>query len=545
MEIFGNIFAGLGLFFIGVKLISGNLKHMTGRRFRRMIEHATGNPLSAMLAGTGAGALTQSTSAVTFVVVSMVAAGLTTVAGALPVVGWANVGTSALVLVATLDIHLVTLFLLGIVGASYYFGLNEDDRFGHGIGAALGLGLLLLGLWLVKNGAAPVKDVGWVADALTFSSRFLLLELLIGVALAVVMQSSATVSVLAVTFYGLGLLEMEQAVLTVIGASVGSGLSILLVSGNLRGTPRQLVYAQAALKFLGAMMVMPFLLVEHYTDVPGVLALLGALADTPANQLAIGYTFLQIVSALVGVVAGPWLCRICERLAPVSPEEGLGRPQFLYPRALDEADTALVLLGQEQGRLLHRIPLMLDSLRPAESSPDYLPVATWQSVNAELSNNCRSFILALLGRGQEREVLEQVVNMRSRNELILHLSDGLTELVDTLQVPLGSAAARRTRVNLVEGLHLLLSTLDDASAGSGEDIALLKALAHDRAALMERVRGDLVCGDIDGESQAALLHATSLFERLVWLVQRLAMLLERDLSNMTEARVAAERECAF
>lgn len=529
MEIFGNIFAGLGLFFVGVKLISGNLKHMTGRRFRLMIERATQHPAAAMLVGTGAGALTQSTSAVTFIVVSMITAGLTTVKRALPVVGWANVGTSALVMVATLDIHMVTLFLLGIVGSSYYFGFNDDERFRHGIGSVLGLGLLFLGLWLVKTGAAPVKDVQWVADVLSFSSRFLLLELLIGVGLAVVVQSSATVSVLAVTFYGVGLLSLEQSVLTVIGASVGSGVSVLIMSGNLRGTPKQLVLAQVGLKFLGALVVLPFFLLEHYADTPGVLALLGAIADSPSTQLALGYALLQVVSALVGVWGSGWICAICERLAPEAIDEGLGRPKFLYPKALDEADTALALLEQEQARLLNRIPLMLDALRPDESSPDFLPASTWKTVNAELSNSCRGFILELLRRGQEREVLERVVNMRSRNELVLHLSDGLAEFAETLTSSGGNAAVQRTQRNLIEGLHVVLLTLDDACRGGAEDIALLRALAHDRSALMERVRGDLLGGDIDAESQASLLHATSLFERLVWLVQRLAMLLERDL----------------
>lgn len=544
MEIFGTIFAGLGLFFVGVKLISGNLKQMTGKRFRILIERATKNPLSAMLVGTGAGAVTQSTSAVTFIVVSMVTAGLTTVTRALPVVAWANVGTSALVLVATLDIHLVTLILLGAVGTSYYLGLNDDERFRHVVGAVLGVGLLFLGLWLIKTGAAPVKDVAWVGQILRFSSQFLLLQLLIGAGLAVVVQSSATVSVLAVTFFGVGLLGIDQAVLTVIGASVGSGLSVLIMSGNLRGTPKQLVLAQVGLKFLGALVVLPLFLLEHYTGAPGVIWLLQALADTPSNQLAFGYTLLQVVSALAGVLSCQWLCRLAGRLAPEDPEEGLGRPKYLYQQALDEADTALELVSKEQARLLARIPLMLDALRPDESSVDFLPAKTWRQVNADLSNSCRAFVLELLSRGQEREILERVVNMRSRNELILHLSDGLAEFSETLEAPMGSSTAERTRRNLIEGMHLVLIALDDCSDGGEQEVMMLKALAHDRSALMERVRGDLVGGDIDGESQAALLHATSLFERLVWLVQRFAMLLERDLGNGTEGTQQARSEAA-
>ena len=76
MEIFIDIFAGLGLFFVGVKLIGSNLKQLSGRWFRRLIGGATRNTLSAALLGVLSGALTQSSSAITFISISMVTAGL-------------------------------------------------------------------------------------------------------------------------------------------------------------------------------------------------------------------------------------------------------------------------------------------------------------------------------------------------------------------------------------------------------------------------------------------------------------------------------------
>jgi phosphate:Na+ symporter len=60
MEISFDIFAGLGLFFVGIKLIGTNLKQLTGRWFRRMIAAATRNPIASALVGMLSGALTQS-----------------------------------------------------------------------------------------------------------------------------------------------------------------------------------------------------------------------------------------------------------------------------------------------------------------------------------------------------------------------------------------------------------------------------------------------------------------------------------------------------
>jgi phosphate:Na+ symporter len=49
VEIVADIAAGLGLFFIGVRLIGGNLRELSGRWFRRLIARATGNRLLAVL----------------------------------------------------------------------------------------------------------------------------------------------------------------------------------------------------------------------------------------------------------------------------------------------------------------------------------------------------------------------------------------------------------------------------------------------------------------------------------------------------------------
>src|SRR5258705_13447983 len=112
MEVFIDIFAGLGLFFVGIKLIGNNLKELSAGWFRRLIQVATRNTVSSALVGLLSGALTQSTSAITFISISMVTVGLIDVARVAPMVIWANVGTSALVFFAAIDIKFVILFLL-------------------------------------------------------------------------------------------------------------------------------------------------------------------------------------------------------------------------------------------------------------------------------------------------------------------------------------------------------------------------------------------------------------------------------------------------
>ena len=101
MEMVAELFSGLGLFFIGIRGIGSHMKQMTGRRFRSWVARATGNAFASSVVGVIAGIVTQSSNAVTFIVVSLVTSGMVVMRRALPVLAWANVGTSLLVFLAT------------------------------------------------------------------------------------------------------------------------------------------------------------------------------------------------------------------------------------------------------------------------------------------------------------------------------------------------------------------------------------------------------------------------------------------------------------
>ncbi len=76
---------------------------------------------------------------------------------------------------------------------------------------------------------------------------------------------------------------------------------------------------------------------------------------------------------------------------------------------------------------------------------------------------------------------------------------------------------------MTESLHLILTVLVEYARDAEHDDALLRELTADRSGLMEGIRAGLLRagGDADGHRQA-LLMATSLFERAVWLVRQVA-----------------------
>jgi len=147
---------GLGLFFLGLRLVGENLTRLSGGGLRNGISLTTRRPVLRMALGVAAGALMQSATAVTFICVSMVAAGLIGTSAASAIIIWCNVGLTALAFVATLDIHPAVAFVVG--GSGIVLGVVHAKSWQTVAGVLLGMGLILLGLQQMGAGAAPLKD---------------------------------------------------------------------------------------------------------------------------------------------------------------------------------------------------------------------------------------------------------------------------------------------------------------------------------------------------------------------------------------------------
>ncbi|WP_142847384.1 Na/Pi symporter [Telmatospirillum sp. J64-1] len=531
MDIVVEILGGLGLFFIGVKLIGANLQQMSGRRLRSAVARTTRRPAAAALIGTAAGALTQSTSAVTFVAVNMVTAGLIEARRSVPLVIWANVGTAALVMLATLNIHLMILALLGIVGALYYFGLDRSARWRHAVGALLGLALLFLGLDMVKASAAPLREMEEVRDVIAFTAGSGLLAFLAGAVLTLIAQSSATVSVVAVAMVSVGLLTSEQTVLLIYGAGVGSGLSIRLLGSNLSGTARQLVELQLINKLIGAAILVPLFLIEHSFGLPLLQTAVATLADNSAAQAAWHYLIYQLVAALaVSAITGP-LFRMVERWRPPTAAEELSRPQYLYEAALAEPETALDLVLREQGRLLGYLSDSLDTIRPEMAGRTATPHAALDKAGRALGAEIHAFIGAALAGGLVGHGLDKAIRAQNRMTLLSELQESVGELVmvlDRADIPKDLSPLAH---GLVESAHLVVETLrDEARAFDPVGHSLLLSLTADRSDMMDRIRKSMTTrtAALSPRDQDLLFTITTLFERVVWLVRRYAMQMDAN-----------------
>lgn len=525
---FISVAAGLGLFIIGIKGIASNMGQLAGRSVRDWLARSTDNYFSSAVVGMITGALTQSTNAVTIILMSLYKADLITVPQARPVLVWANVGTMVLVFAAAVDTHLFVLLIISAAGLCFYLDLDRSPRWRPMVSALFSFALLFLGLELMRQGSNDIRSSEWVGQFFAFSAQWTPLGFVVGIFLALVTQSSATVTVIAMAMASAGLMTLEGAMMTLYGASVGSGVSTYLIATSMKGKVRQLAILQVLVKALGVAVLLPLFVIEDYFGQPLLAHAIKAITPDPSLQIAIVYAVIQFVSVLAQEVLNKPLWPLIVLLSPPSAEDALSTPKYLYAQALDDPETALTLIDREQARVFSLLPLYIGKL-DAWSGTEPVPPRTAILPGAKsLLAAVDQFLKELADTGASRDVLELCANRQARNLMIGAVHEAMDELSVALSAAYGADELKALCSNLTEGLGALLLTAEEANRSLDPgDLAMLRDLTADRDSLVDAMRRRVIASEraLSASDQQMLYGITSLFERIIWLLRRYSTLL--------------------
>ncbi len=524
LELCALFLVGLSLFFHGVSGIRTNLQGLTSRRLRQQLARWARHPVLAGAWGFLFGAVTQSSTAVAFILASLVSGGLMPVARALPIVAWANLGTVVLVFFVSFNVHLAFLYVLGLTGVALAFGLGSP-RVRPVLTTLFCVGLLFFGLQLMKDAFAPLPRFAWFTDVAGFIHGSLLAVFVAGAMLRVLVQSSSGIAVIALALAHGGLLTPEQAAMMTFGTGAGVGLSVFLLSSNLRGVPRQIALYQALINAFAGVALGLLAGVERVTGWPLVFAATRALTSDPSLRLAFAFLFLQATAVAAALIGSRFAARWLEKLSPPTEEQDLARPRFLAEHALDDPESALELAEKEQLRLLGHLPPQLDTVRAETAARAMVPAETWHRATVVVSAEVQAFLHEVADRLSDHGTSERLLALERRQTLVLALDETVFNFVVTLrQLRLSGAAAGSLPESLVESLSaLVLTALDAVRSGEPDDAATLEGMTADRGAMLERMRRGVLSGPqpIDHQQKAHVFYLTSLFERAVWLLRQL------------------------
>lgn len=415
-----NLAGSIALLLWGTHMISSALLRGFGTPLRQWLGHNLNNRWMALLSGIGITGILQSSTAVSLMATSFTAAGTLGLAPALAVMLGANIGSTLVVQLLSVDVSILTPIVL--LAGLMVFRLRDDSRY-ESVGCALiGLGLMLLALRMLGSTLADVEGTPVFQLIMQSLDGDLLIALLVALILTWLCHSSVAVVLLIVSLAATGLLSGTTLVALVLGVNIGGALPSVINAGSSVG--RRLPLGNLLVRAVGALAVLPF------------AGLLAELKLEPSVLVVSLHSGFNLLLALVFIGLTDVLAKGLTHLLP-APERDVdpGMPHYLDEAGLEVANIGLSNAAREAlrmadmlsamlGRLVQlfhtSVPACADEVRRVDQSLDLLGAA----IRAYLADIGKEGI-SDSDADRSQEILLFVINLEHAADI---LSSSLTQL---------------------------------------------------------------------------------------------------------------------
>ena len=322
-----GLLGGLALFLYGMQMMSAGLEAAAGNRMKRILEKLTVNRFLGVLVGAGITAAIQSSSATTVMVVGFVNSGMMTLRQAVWIIMGANIGTTVTGLLIALDVGALAP-LLAFVGVALVVFLKKPIL--HHWGQIIaGLGVLFLGMGMMSDAMAPLRESEFFINLMTQMSNPLLGILVGMVFTAIIQSSSASVGILQ-TLASSGLIGLHSAAFILFGQNIGTCITAVLASIGTSRNAKRTTIIHLLFNVIGTVIFTTICILTPLTDLFESL-----LPTSPAGQIAALHTTFNITTTLLLLPFGTQLAKIAERILPDRASDNVNQRRLLYIKPVD------------------------------------------------------------------------------------------------------------------------------------------------------------------------------------------------------------------
>lgn len=354
-ELLFAIIPGIILFLYGIEQFSREVQVASGEYFRNLIQRLTKTPARGTAVGALVTAVVQSSTATTVISVGLVNAGVISFTASLGIIFGANLGTTmtsqlvALNLTAFAPLLILAGFLIGIIGGKYRV-------FGRPI---FYFGLVFFSLSLISSVMAPYRTDPQLIGLMGMMDT-VFLQLVFGLLLTTVFQSSSVTTGLVVVMSQNGLITPTIAIPILLGANLGTTTTALLVTIRMNTSAKRVAVAHFLFNFLGVLIFLP--IIGPFT------VFVVSLGGGPAQQVANAHLLFNLTCCIVFLIMVQPFGRLVQRLVPGREDDIVFVPRSLkdpLPLAIPEVcrmiEQEIVHILELSQNLLTETRLLLDS----------------------------------------------------------------------------------------------------------------------------------------------------------------------------------------
>lgn len=418
-----NLFGAVALLLFGLAQVKEGVTRAFGTKLRTGLASGTQSGLRSFVSGFFATIALQSSTATALTVASFVERDLIRARMAQIVLLGANVGTAVTAWIVATGIEWLSPLLI-LAGVALQKS-GAPTRKGGGA-ALIGIGLMLLSLYLLSAATEPMRDSPALAAFVKLLGGAWPVALALTAGLAIISSSSLAVVVLVLSLASTGILSTELIIVLILGANLGGAVPPVLATLSAPASARRITTGNLVVRAVGCLIALP--LVSYAAQSLEMLQL--EREGLPVDA----HLAFNVALALLAWPFSGLLSDAMKRWIPAEEDPDTG-PKFLDPEALSTPVVALANATREVLGVGDLVERMLVRVESAFRNNDLVPLSEIEALEKRVDRLQQEVKVYLSKLGRERAdadngrsiaIIDYAINLEHVGDII---EKGLSEQV--------------------------------------------------------------------------------------------------------------------
>ncbi len=427
---------GLGLFLIGMGMMTEGLKEVAGQKLRKILESMTKQPLVGFAVGVSVTGLVQSSSATTVMVIGLINAGLLTLRQAICVIFGANVGTTVTAWIVSLtqfEGFKITEYALPGVAIGFLMQALGKSRKTKSTGKVIvGFAVLFIGLGFMKDAFGGLEENPQVVEWLAGMGGRPMVALMAGLLITMLIQSSSAaiaifqMMALGGAFGADWLNVLNVAIPFMLGSDIGTTITAQIASLQTNVPARRAAWAHTLFNVIGAGLALPFFYTGLYARAVLAISWWEIGSGTILSTIAVANTLFKLCCSVLFLPLAGQIEMLVKLI--VRPKDGdmAVQPVVLEARLLDTPPIAMQQCKREIVRMARTARDALHSAIDGLTEGDRKKIQRTQHLEDVVDDfqiEITSYLVALSQRQLNDEVSREL-------PVLLHMVNDLERVGD-------------------------------------------------------------------------------------------------------------------
>ncbi len=339
------VLGGLGLFFLGMKLMGDGLELAAGNKLRTLLEKITANKYLGMLVGLVVTAVIQSSSATAAMVVGFTNAGLMELTQTVGILFGSKIGTCMTSVLLSFDMgSIVPLFIFVGVCVIMFVKKNNYKYYGQ---ILAGFGILFYGMTVMSDGLKQLNSDGMI-DNILKSVNNPFVGLLLGTVITAIIQSSSASVGILMALGAAGAIGVDQAIFIVYGMNLGACMPAFLSAMGAKRNAKQVAILNLLITLFGVILLVPLTMI-----LPVSSTIESIIPGNVSAQISAAHIFFNVVNMVVLMPFSTLMVKLTQKMLPYheDPEKDKMAVEFIDNRILTTPPMAVLQCEKEVARL--------------------------------------------------------------------------------------------------------------------------------------------------------------------------------------------------